>query len=435
MIPTVLVVDDDPGFRALVVDILAPAGYRLLQAADGEQALLALSRERVDLVLTDQRMPGLDGIELVRRTRAAADPPAVVVMTAFGTIPQAVEAVRVGAADYLTKPLESPQALRRVVQRVLSDRAGPSAQDFEIVTRDPATLAVLAVADRAAATSATVMITGESGTGKELLARRIHARSPRAKGPFIAVNCAAIPESLAESELFGHEKGAFTGADSRRPGRFEQASGGTLLLDEVGELSEALQAKLLRVLEERVVERVGGRQPVPVDLRLVAATNRRLEDDVAAGRFRGDLYYRLNVVRLDLPPLRDRAGDLELLVPALVDQLAARLGVDPKPVSERSLRLLASHHWPGNVRELRNVMERALIIATGAEIGPEDLPALGGEIGATLSPEAPLSLRERERRAILAALERTGGHRERAARLLGISVRTLYNRLRDSDIR
>jgi two-component system response regulator FlrC len=318
---------------------------------------------------------------------------------------------------------------------VLSDRTGSSAQDFEIVTRDPATLAVLAVADRAAATSATALITGESGTGKELLARRIHNRSSRADGPFVAVNCASIPESLAESELFGHEKGAFTGADSRRPGRFEQATGGTLLLDEVGELSQALQAKLLRVLEERVVERVGGRQPVPVDLRLVAATNRRLEDDVAAGRFRADLYYRLDVVRLDLPPLRDRVGDLELLVPALVDQLAARLGVDPKPVSEQSLRRLASHHWPGNVRELRNVLERSLIIAAGPEIRPEDLPAFGGGTLASPSPEPSLSLRERERGAILAALEQTEGHRERAARLLGISVRTLYNRLREYDIR
>jgi DNA-binding NtrC family response regulator len=440
MSATVLVVDDDHAFRELVLDILRPEGYRLLAAASAEEALRAAASEAVDLVLSDQRMPGLDGLELTRRLRAGSDPPAVILMTAYGTIPQAVDAVRSGAADYLTKPLESPAALRRRVRSLLGRRREGRRRERRLLTRDPAVLEVLALADRAAATDATVLVGGESGTGKELLARRIHELSPRSAGPFVVVDAAALPESLAESELFGHEKGAFTGADSLHRGRFEQAHGGTLFLDEVGELAEPLQAKLLRALEERVIERVGGSRPIPADLRLVAATHRDLEREVAAGRFRADLFYRLNVVHLVLPPLRERPGDLELLVPRLVESLAERLGVPVRPVSEAAMERLAVHSWPGNVRELRNALERALIAATGPEIGPADLPPLaapggasGGSLGA--STGAGLSLEERERQAILEALEQTGGHRERAAGLLGISVRTLYNRLRQYGIR
>ncbi|RPH57335.1 sigma-54-dependent Fis family transcriptional regulator, partial [bacterium] len=255
MSSTVLVVDDDAAFRELVVDILRPEGYRLLEAGSGEEALRVASREVPDLVVTDQKMPGLDGLELTRRLRASSHPPPVLLLTAYGTIPQAVEAVHLGAADYLTKPLESPEALRRAVRGVLGRRAARPATEEEFLTRDPATLEMLALADRAAATDATVLLTGESGTGKELVARRIHRRSRRAGRPFVVVNCAALPESLAESELFGHEKGAFTGAIGRHAGRFEQAQGGTLFLDEVGELSEAVQAKLLRALEQRTIER------------------------------------------------------------------------------------------------------------------------------------------------------------------------------------
>jgi len=431
----ILVVDDDAAFRDLVADILSGAGYRVRQAGDAEEALKLLAREAVSRVLTDQRMPGLDGLELTRRIRVASDPPAVIVMTAFGTIPQAVEAVRLGAADYITKPLESPAALRSLVRRVLgqaeADDAGKSQDEF--LTRDPRTLETLALADRAAATDATVLITGPSGTGKELLARRIHQRSKRVQYPFVAVNCAAIPDSLAESELFGHEKGAFTGADSRRIGRFELANGGTLFLDEVGELPEAVQAKLLRALEERRIERVGGKEPIAVDIRTVSATNRDLEREVEQGRFREDLFYRLNVVRLALPPLNERRGDVELLVSSLLQPIAKRLGMPVRRLSEDAIARLVAHAWPGNVRELRNVLERAMIVAPGDEIRAEDLPELGTTV--QTATELPLSLAERERHAILDALERTGGHRERAAKLLGVSVRTLYSRLKDYDIR
>lgn len=435
MITTVLVVDDDRAFRELVVDILASEGYRLLQASDGTEALRTVAVERVDLVLTDQRMPGLGGLELIRRLQVASDAPAVVLMTAYGTIPEAVEAVRLGALDYLTKPLESPAALRKSIRSLLGERArsGPIGDDF--LSRDPEMLEMLALADRAAVTDATILITGESGTGKELIARRVHRNSRRSEGSFVAINCAAIAESLAESELFGHEKGAFTGANARHAGRFEQASGGTLFLDEVAELTESVQAKLLRVLEERKVQRVGGQRPVPVNLRLIAATHRDLEAEAREGRFRSDLFYRLHVVSLRAAPLRDRPSDLEILTGSLVHSLGKRLGLPAKKVSPAALDRLRAHSWPGNVRELRNVLERAMIMAQGDEIGESVLPELPSLPSTPSSASPGMSLKERERQAILEALERTGGHREKAAEVLGISVRTLYNRLRDFGIR
>ncbi len=434
MMPTILVVDDDNAFRALVIDILKQRNYRLLEADDAETALTILSHEKVDLVLTDQKMPGIGGLELTRRVLASADPPAVILMTAFGTISNAMEAVRLGATDYLTKPLESPGALRDLVSRTLGERERPPGNG-EFLTRDPSTLEMLTIADRAAVTDATVLITGASGTGKEVLAHRIHRRSNRGAGPFIAVNCASIPETLAESEFFGHEKGAFTGADARRAGRFEQAVGGTLFLDEIGELPEGMQAKLLRVLEDRKVERVGGRQPIDVDFRLVAATNRILEDEVEAGRFRRDLLYRIDVIRLELSPLRDRPTDIELLAKSLIKTVAHRLALSERGLTPEALDLLTAHLWPGNVRELRNVLERGLILANGEAISPEHLPSFdqGGNSKSERTPA--LTLVDRERQAILEALERAQGHREEAARLLGISVRTLYNRLKDYNIR
>lgn len=444
--PVVLVVDDDADFRQLVLDILGREELHLLAASSAEEALAVVARGSVDLVLTDQRMPGMDGLDLVRRLRAASPAPAVLMMTAYGTIPQAVEAVRLGAADYLTKPLDSPRALRQAVRRALgggraaSSAAGTAAEDADaFLTRDPATLEVLALADRAAATDATVLVRGESGTGKEVLARRIHRRSPRAAAPFVAVNAAALPESLAESELFGHEKGAFTGAVSRHLGRFEQAAGGTLFLDEVGELSEAVQAKLLRALEERSIERIGGERPIAVELRLIAATHRDLARDVEAGRFRADLFYRLHVVALELPPLRRRVGDLELLTERLLERLAGELGVAPRPLSPAAWDRLRGHAWPGNVRELRNRLQRADLLAVGAALEPADLelercgalssavPANEAADEAEPSDLTPEELAERRR--VERALVEAEGVVARAAETLGISRQALYRKM------
>jgi two-component system NtrC family response regulator len=439
--PTILVADDDAAFRSLVVEILTAAGYSTLSARDGQEALQLASQETVDLVLADQRMPAVDGLELTERLRSGSSPPAVIVITAYGTIPQAVEAVRRGAADYLTKPLESPEALRAAVRRVLRQRSPRPAGSTGFISRNPAVLEMLALADRVAATDATVLLTGESGTGKELLARRLHARSARAGGPFVAVNCAALPAELAESELFGHARGAFTGATERRRGRFEQANGGTLFLDEIGDLSLAIQAKLLRAIQERVIEPVGGSRPESVEFRLISATNRDLKGEAAAGRFRDDLYFRLAVVSLQLPPLRERPEDLELLVPALVESLGQGLNLDRPALEPRAMERLRAHDWPGNVRELRNVLERALIVSQSGQVSLSDLPPLeargpvAGVADLSSSGPAQFTLAERERQAVLEALEKTGGHRERAAQSLGISVRTLYTRLRQYGIR
>jgi len=418
----ILVADDESTFRELLADVLESGGHQVVEVGDGEAAVAAATRGGFDLVLTDQRMPRLDGIGVLREVRRLPAPPPVVVVTAHGTIPEAVEAVRLGAADYLTKPLPSPEALLAVVSRVLGTRE----EEGEFVTVTPRVRELLEVVDRVAAREVTVLISGESGTGKELIARRVHAGSPRAAGPFVAVNCAALPETLAESELFGHERGAFTGADRQRRGRFEEASGGTLFLDEVGELTPPLQAKLLRVLEERAVRRVGGNEDVPVDVRVLAASNRDLAN---AATFRSDLYFRLAVVTIALPPLRERPDDIEPLAGYLLGSLAARHGLPAATLDGPALAALARHPWPGNVRELRNVLERALVVRGGGAIHTADLalpePATGAVPGAV-----PLERDERERRAVLEALRRADGNRERAAALLGVSVRTLYYRLR-----
>ncbi|MHB1045652.1 MAG: sigma-54-dependent transcriptional regulator [Thermoanaerobaculia bacterium] len=412
-----LVVDDEPSFRALLRDILEGAGHGVTEARDGSEALAFLERTTFDLVLTDRRMPAVDGLELLRRIRARTSPPPVVVLTAHGSIPEAVEAVRLGAADYIAKPLPSPEALVDLVASLL-----PREDDGEIVTADPAMKELLDLVDRVAPRDVAVLVTGESGAGKELVARRLHARSPRAKGPFVAVNAAALPETLAESELFGAERGAFTGADQARAGRFEEAAGGTLFLDEVGELPLALQSKLLRVLEERVVRRLGGSRDVPVDVRLVAATNRDLTRETEEGGFRQDLFFRLAVVVVNVPPLRERPDDVPLLARHFAQRLAERHAVPVPSLTDDALAVLSAHAWPGNVRELRNVLERSVVVRGGAPIRAADL----GLAPAT----APLDRAHREREALLAALRRTGGKREEAAKLLGISVRTLYYRLK-----
>ena len=419
----ILVADDDPSFRALLRDILEGAGHAVTEARDGEEALLFLRKEAFQIVLADQRMPRLDGLSLLRRSRSeVSQPPPLVMLTAFGTIPDAVEAVRLGAADYLTKPLDSPRSLVALVSRLLAPEAG----EEEFVTGDLRVKELLDLVDRVAPADVTVLVLGESGTGKELIARRVHARSRRSGGPFVAVNAAAFPESLADSELFGHEKGAFTGADRARAGRFEEASGGTLFLDEAGELPPSLQAKLLRALEEKTIRRVGSERDLPVDVRIVAATNRDLVRDVEAGTFRRDLYFRLAVVPVVLPPLRERPGDVEKLARHFVERLAVRHRLPAPELMPGALEALAAHPFPGNVRELRNVLESAVVIRAGQPIRPEDL-----RLSVPPGPKGPaLDEETRGREAVLEALRRSGGNREEAARLLGISVRTLYYRLR-----
>jgi len=426
-IKRILVAEDDEAMGELLQRILSDEGYEVTLARDGKEAIARLDGTH-HLVLTDMRMPEADGAEVMAYVQRRWPGTPVVVMTAFGSIPGAVEAMRDGAFDYLTKPLPDPEALRRVVRRALS-ATSPGQRDERVVARDPAMARVLEQVRLLAPRETTVLLMGESGTGKEVLARMLHRLSPRAEGPFVAVNCAALTESLLESELFGHERGAFTGATSRRQGRFEQAHGGTLLLDEVGETSPGLQAKLLRVLQERTFERVGGTRTVEVDVRLVAATNRDLRAEVSAHRFREDLFYRLAVFPLEIPPLRERPRDI---LP-LAEHFLGFLGRDPNRTSPgldpRTRDALLAHPWPGNVRELQNVMERAVVLAGGDSICPDHLALELGNPAAT--PEGSGTLKDMERRAVAAALEATGGNRRQAAKRLGIALRTLQYKIKD----
>ncbi len=436
MTTDVLVVEDDADLREALIDTLGLAGYRVQAAGDGEAAVQALARSTAGLVVSDVQMRPMNGLTLLRRLRSDHPEMPVLLMTAYGTIQQAVEAMREGAADYLVKPFEAEVLVAKVAQYL---RLSTSA-DTEVVAEDPASQALLTLAGRVAESEATVLLTGESGTGKEVVARFIHRRSRRAAGPFVAINCAAIPDNMLEAVLFGYEKGAFTGAYRSSPGKFEQAQGGTLLLDEISEMSLPLQAKLLRVLQEREVERLGGQGTVTLDVRVLATSNRDLRAEVAAGRFREDLYYRLNVFPLHLPALRDRPGDVVPLAEHLLARLAAASG-QPSPVLEPSAReRLHAHPWPGNVRELGNVLQRALILSQGGRVAGADLVF---ETSATPvrspEPDAPDddpepgglgdALRQRERERILAALAEERGNRALAAARLGISPRTLRHKL------
>ncbi|HZS12506.1 MAG TPA: sigma-54 dependent transcriptional regulator [Nitrospirales bacterium] len=439
----VLVVDDEPSMRVALAESLRRNGYGVVQASDGQEALTRLSQTKPWVVLTDLRMPRLGGLEMLQEIKKRSPHTAVVVMTAYGTVESAVEAMKHGATDFLLKPFAA-EALERVLARldaVDPTRHGPSeiarAGAREILTQDAGMSRVLGTAEVVAASQATVLINGESGTGKEMLARFIHARSPRAHRPFIAVNCAALPDGLLESELFGHERGAFTGAVLRKLGKFEMADGGTLLLDEITEMDLGLQAKLLRVLQEREVDRVGGREPVRVDIRVIATTNRSLRDAVESGRFREDLYYRLNVFPITLPPLRERAVDVPLLARHFAQEAAARNGLRPPVLSEAAVTLLAERRWRGNVRELENVVERAVLLATDGQVGPqhlvaEDMPAADrAQGGGSAAASVARSLWEVERDHILRMLNDANGNRTHAAKRLGISIRTLRNKLRE----
>jgi two-component system response regulator FlrC len=463
----ILVAEDDPGMRGLLERILAQAGYAVTTAEDGQAALEAFRRERPALLVTDLKMPRLDGMALLRRVLAEAPGTPAVVLTAFGTVEGAVEAMRLGAFDYLSKPLPDPEHLRDVVARALAARgASPATEPRGPVYEDPAFARVMALVDAVAARDTTVLLTGESGVGKEVVARAVHDRGPRHGGPFVALNCAALPETLLESELFGHEKGAFTGATGPHPGLFEQAQGGSLLLDEVGEMQPALQAKFLRVLETRRVVRLGGTRERDVDTRVIAATNRDLDAEVAQGRFRQDLLFRLNVFPIHLPPLRERPGDILPLAHHFLRVLGTGPGRTPPSLSREARDALLAHQWPGNVRELMNALERATILASGGEIrlehlGPTHPEKTAAASGATTSADGAASdasapgaatsadgaapsaapaaapaatLKEMERQAIIDALAAVDGNRRKAARRLGIALRTLQYKIKDYGI-
>jgi two-component system response regulator HydG len=436
----VLVVDDQKNMRATTAILLRQAGHQVAEAEDGAAAIQRLGSENFDVVLTDLRMGAVDGLEVLRGALESAPSTQVIVMTAFGTIESAVEAMRRGAYDYLAKPFKGEELLLRVEKAIekrrllgeMSFLAGEFRERYgleHIVGRSQALREVLERVVRVAPSDATVLVSGESGTGKELVARALHAAGRRAARPFVPVNCAAITETLLESELFGHAKGAFTGAVRARRGLFEEASGGTLFIDEIGETTPNFQAKLLRALQEGEIRRVGESNPVKVDVRVVAATNQDLKKAIAEKRFREDLFYRLNVVPLRIPPLRERPEDIPLLAAHFLGRYNQRTG-ERKVLTPEALQRLTAHPWPGNVRELENMVEQAAALSAGPEIRATDIAfeAPGGPEAA--APTLAASVEAAERRAIQAALARAGGDLSRVARELGISATTLWRKMK-----
>ncbi len=439
---TVLLVEDDEGLRGALALTLKSAGYEVLAAADGEAALTALAEREPGLVITDMRMDGMDGNTLLQRIRQRHASLPVIVMTAYGTVQSAVEAMRNGAQDYLVKPFDAGLLLGKVGHYLENTDTTD-----EPIANDERMRALLGLAGRVAGSDVTLMISGESGTGKEVLAHYIHRHSRRVSGPFVAINCAAIPENMLEAMLFGYEKGAFTGAVQSTPGKFEQAQGGTLLLDEISEMPLGLQAKLLRVLQEREVERLGGRRVIALDVRVMCTTNRQLREEVAAGRFREDLFYRLNVFPLHLPPLRERTQDILPLARFLSARHARIAGREAPTFSPTAEAQLLAHRWSGNVRELDNLIQRALVLVAGDAIEAEDLQFETTEAGrgeTTCANDVDVQsdtlnrdLRSREQSLILDALKAGNGSRKQAAERLGISPRTLrykLARLRDAGV-
>ncbi|MSM39418.1 MAG: response regulator [Geobacter sp.] len=438
----ILIVEDDETFRSFVQTILEDEGYEVSIACDGREGSQKLAKEGYDLVISDLKMPGKSGLELFRETRQDPGPPQFILLTAYGTVDEAVAAMKEGVVDFLTKPLSAPEALLTLVKRIIEsqerNRELLALKASETVGLPPEELIFAGQAMQkvrklvldVAGTTANVLIYGESGTGKELIARIIHLLSPRSKASFVPLNCAAIPENLLESELFGHEKGAFTGAIQARQGKFELARGGTIFLDEIGEMPLPLQAKLLRVLQERAFERVGGNKEIKADVRVIAATNRNLQLEVAERRFREDLYYRLNVFPLQLPPLRERSDAIPLLADYFLERFSLQIGKKLKGAEAGVFDAMARYAWPGNVRELQNIMERAVILAQGV-VRCANLP--DALVHATLpaSMDSREALKSTERELIIRALEKHRGNRRLTAEELGISRRTLQYKLKE----
>jgi two-component system NtrC family response regulator len=449
--PKVLVVDDEPGLRMMAKAVLSNDGWQVTEAESGERALEVLAGlgpdDLPDVVLLDMRMPGMDGLETLGRIKQLASGVPVVMLTAYGTVDSAVEAMKQGAYDYLTKPADNEE-LKTVLAKArdyrllitenqeLRRKIDETGKGRELIGASPGMHRVKDLIAQAGPSEAHVLVTGESGTGKELVAEALHQASQRSGGPLVKVNCAALPSELLESELFGYKKGAFTGAAKDKPGRFQTASGGTLLLDEIGDMPLSLQAKLLRVLQERQVEPLGANMPEPADARIIAATHKKLSNEVKAGRFREDLFFRLNVLEIRIPALRERLDDLPLLAAHLIERLSEKNKKNVRRVCPRFLEALSRYDWPGNVRELENVLERAIILSRSETLDTEDLPPHLAD-KAPASPEtsngdsgAAPSLDEAEKQAIVRALKAHGGHRERTAEALGVSRRTLQYKLK-----
>ncbi|HOX43034.1 MAG TPA: sigma-54 dependent transcriptional regulator [Myxococcota bacterium] len=453
---TVLLVDDERPHLESLERIFQREGYHILMAGSGLQALELLRQHHVHVMLTDLVMPGMGGVELLRACRTVAPETEVILMTAFGTIETAVEAMKEGAYDFITKPLKRVfivKVVRQALEKqhlLLENRSLRQAlntlRPLDIIGQSPAIVRTLEIIRQAGPSTATVLLTGESGTGKELVARAIHKASPRAERPIVTVNCAALPESILESELFGYERGAFTGADHKREGRFEAAHQGTLFLDEVGEMSPTTQVKLLRVLQESAFERLGSNETVRVDIRLVAATNKNLDREVREGRFREDLYYRLNVIRVEVPPLRQRSGDIPLLANFFLRRYAAKNQRAIEAFTGRAMDALGRYRWPGNVRELENVIERAVVLSQDEVLDLDDLPphlvdraeseaepGVAAPDGRGIYLPVGTPLEEAERLLLLETLRATGGDKSLAAKILGVATRTIYRKLSAMD--
>ncbi|ACL02366.1 sigma-54-dependent transcriptional regulator [Desulfatibacillum aliphaticivorans] len=452
----ILLVDDDPGVLATLTEVLSDAGYRTHTATDGAEAVAELDKQFFDVVVTDLNMPGMDGMGVLKHLQKHSQDTQCLVLTGFGSIRNSVEAIKMGAFDYITKPVKFDELLHSVstaikfkrLERentILKKQLKKKYRFENFVGDSPQIQRVFELIEKVADTDSTVLITGESGTGKELIARAIHYNSPRRDDPMVIINCGAIPEELLESELFGHEKGAFTGAHKTRIGRFEVANGGTIFLDEIGDMSPNLQVKLLRVIQEQAFERIGSTRTMHVDIRILAATNKDLMEAVEKKEFREDLYYRLNVIPIEVPPLRDRKSDIPLLIDFFINKLAAEKERPVKRISQAAMNALMGHHWPGNVRELENVVERVLILSSGDTIDKEDLPAtiLGLD---SKEPEAGLKLpsggirfdhavEEYEKNLIVQALEEANWVKTQAAKLLHINRTTLVEKMKRKNIR